>query len=215
MREALAARSERDFVSAAPAPRRARTSAATKAGAVWRRLLLFMRRRPSAVIGGFMVMAAAAAVTLNALTFQTKRHPAPLFAPKSGQASAAAPIATPAPLPPTRPAPAPVTAPQSPPVARPPASNRDPIGDMIRAGDGASGAARGIEAKAEPHRPVAAAQRALTKLGYGSLKADGIMGEGTRQAIERFERDRRVAVTRDLSPRTVRELSAQSGIPIE
>src|SRR5215210_2464508 len=114
-----------------------------------------MWRRPSAVIGGFMVMAAAAAVTLNALTFQTKRHPAPLFAPKSGQASAAAPIATPAPLPPTRPAPTSVTAPQSLPVARPPASKQDPIGDMIRAGDGA----RGIDAKAEPHRPVAAAQR--------------------------------------------------------
>jgi peptidoglycan hydrolase-like protein with peptidoglycan-binding domain len=86
---------------------------------------------------------------------------------------------------------------------------------MIRAGDGASNAARATEAKADQQRPVAAAQRALTKLGYGPLKADGIMGEGTRQALERFERDRRLAVTRDLSPRTIRELSAQAGVPIE
>ena len=70
-------------------------------------------------------------------------------------------------------------------------------------------------APAEPHRPVAAAQRALAKLGYGPLKADGVLGEGTRQAIERFERDRRLAVTRDLAPRTLKELSAQSGVAIE
>ncbi len=206
MREALAARSERDFISAAPAPRRARPSA-TKAGAIWLRLTLVVRRRPGAVVGGLAVAAAASAVALNALTFQTGRHPAPLFAPKSG------PVGAPAPLPPVRPAPAPVAPPPAP--AKPAAPARDPIGEMIRAGDGPSNSPRGAETKADPHRPVAAAQRALTKLGYGPLKADGLMGEGTRQALERFERDRRLAVTRDLSPRTTRELSAQAGVPIE
>jgi peptidoglycan hydrolase-like protein with peptidoglycan-binding domain len=62
---------------------------------------------------------------------------------------------------------------------------------------------------------VAAGQRALAKLGYGPLKADGIMGPGTRQAIERFERDRRLAVTGELGSRTARELAAQSGLPVE
>jgi hypothetical protein len=218
VREALAARSERDFISAAPGPRRAR-AAATRAGAVWRWLVLGVRRRPGAVAGGLAVAAAASAVALNALTFQTRRHPAPLFTPKTG-AAAPAPIAAP-PLPPVRPAappvpPAPAAAPlPQPTLAKPLASPRDPIGDMIRAGDGASNAARATEAKADQQRPVAAAQRALTKLGYGPLKADGIMGEGTHQALERFERDRRLAVTRDLSPRTIRELSAQAGVPIE
>ena len=218
MREALAARSERDFISAAPGPRRAR-AAATKAGAVWRWLVLGVRRRPGTVVGGLAVAAAASAVALNALTFQTRRHPAPLFTPKIG-AAASAPIAPPPP-PPARPAappvpPAPAAAPlPQPALMKPPASTRDPIGDMIRAGDGASGAARAAEAKADQQRPIAAVQRALNRLGYGPLKADGVMGEGTRQALERFERDRRLAVTRDLSPRTLRELSAQAGVAIE
>ena len=49
---------------------------------------------------------------------------------------------------------------------------------------------------------MAAAQRALTKLGYGTLKSDGAIGPGTRQAIEKFERDRRLPVTGDLNSRT-------------
>ena len=135
MREALAARSERDFISAAPAPRRARPSA-TKAGAIWLRLTLVVRRRPGAVVGGLAVAAAASAVALNALTFQTGRHPAPLFAPKSG------PVGAPAPLPPVRPAPAPVAPPPA-----PAAPARDPIGEMIRAGDGPSNSPAGPRRK--------------------------------------------------------------------
>lgn len=207
MREALAARSQRDFVSAAPAARRARGTAA-KAGAFWRGLIDGARRRPGSMIGGLAVMAAAAAVALNALAFQTKRHPAPLFAPKGGSAAAA--VVAP-PLPPARPASASAAAPVP---TKSPAPSRDPIGDMIRAGNGAAGAARAAEARGDP-RPVAAAQRALSRLGYGPLKSDGVMGEGTRQALERFERDRRLAVTRDLSSRTLRELSAQAGVAIE
>jgi peptidoglycan hydrolase-like protein with peptidoglycan-binding domain len=41
------------------------------------------------------------------------------------------------------------------------------------------------------------------------------MGPGTRQAIERFERDRRLPVTGEFTPRTVRELTAASGISVE
>jgi peptidoglycan hydrolase-like protein with peptidoglycan-binding domain len=69
--------------------------------------------------------------------------------------------------------------------------------------------------RAEPQRHVASAQRALLKLGYGPLKTDGIFGQETRQAIARFERDRRLTQTGELGPRTVRELSAQSGIRVE
>ena len=62
---------------------------------------------------------------------------------------------------------------------------------------------------------IAAAQRALNKLGYGPLKADGSIGPGTRQAIERFERDRRLAVTGEVGSRTARELASQSGLPVD
>jgi peptidoglycan hydrolase-like protein with peptidoglycan-binding domain len=41
------------------------------------------------------------------------------------------------------------------------------------------------------------------------------MGPGTRQAIERFERERKLTVTGELGPRTVRELAAAAGQPIE
>jgi peptidoglycan hydrolase-like protein with peptidoglycan-binding domain len=41
------------------------------------------------------------------------------------------------------------------------------------------------------------------------------MGPTTRQAIERFERERKIPVTGELGARTVRELAAQSGLPVE
>nr|WP_281409345.1 peptidoglycan-binding domain-containing protein [Microvirga terricola] len=61
---------------------------------------------------------------------------------------------------------------------------------------------------------VLSGQRALAKLGY-NVKPDGVMGAGTRQAIERFEQERRLPVTGDFSPRTIRELAAASGIAVQ
>src|SRR3954469_12057374 len=172
--------------------------------------LLFAVRRPALVLGTLVVLAACAAVALNALAWQTARHPAPLF-PRS-EPALRRPVVVPAPLPPARPpevavpatpAPAPV-----PPWAAAKPASRDPIGDLIRGVDPAS-VAKDASAK------VAAAQKALTRLGYGTLKSDGAIGPGTRQAIEKFERDRRLPVTGDLNPRTTRELSAQAGMPID
>jgi hypothetical protein len=96
----------------------------------------------------------------------------------------------------------------------------DPIGDLLRAQDSGSGNTRSNETRSSDTRsgdarPVAAAQRALVKLGYPVSKTDGRFGEETRVAIERFERDRKIPVTRELSPRTLRELSAASGTRIE
>ncbi|MFL5324510.1 MAG: peptidoglycan-binding protein [Microvirga sp.] len=210
MREALAARSGRDFMTTGAAPLAgsgkrfaARLGSALKAG------LLFAVRRPALVLGTLVVLAACAAVALNALAWQTTRHPAPLF-PRA-EPALRRPIVVPAPLPPARPpevaipaAPAPAAV--ASPAAKP--ASRDPIGDLIRGVDPAS-VAKDASAK------VAAAQRALTKLGYGTLKSDGAIGPGTRQAIEKFERDRRLPVTGDLNPRTTRELSAQAGMPID
>jgi peptidoglycan hydrolase-like protein with peptidoglycan-binding domain len=66
----------------------------------------------------------------------------------------------------------------------------------------------------DPGDAVLAGQRALARLGY-SVKVDGMMGAGTRQAIERFEQDRRLPVTGELNARTIRELSAASGIAVQ
>jgi hypothetical protein len=91
-----------------------------------------------------------------------------------------------------------------------PAAVRDPIADMIRMG-GAVPTPPANVGRQESAEPVLAAQRALAKLGY-SVKPDGMMGGETRTAIERFEQDRRLPVTGEFNPRTLRELSAASGI---
>jgi peptidoglycan hydrolase-like protein with peptidoglycan-binding domain len=104
------------------------------------------------------------------------------------------------------------------PQPAPRSASRDPIAELIRGSETtgtASPAPAAADGRQEPQPHVASAQRALVKLGYGPLKVDGIFGPETRQAIERFERDRRLTATGELGPRTVRELSALSGIRVE
>jgi hypothetical protein len=118
--------------------------------------------------------------------------------------------------PPVTPSHRPVPVVIAPPLQHIPQSQpvRSTIGDLIRLGD-APPIPPALVAKVEPSRLVTSGQRALAKLGYGPMKADGVLGPGTRQAIERFERDRRLTVTGDFTPRTARELAAASGLPVE
>jgi hypothetical protein len=214
VREVLAARSDRDFVSAGPR-RRSGTSEPSAGG----RLVAAALQRPGLVVGGLVVSAAATAIIVNALSFQSARHPAPFFAKAergaaAGRGGEAVPVF--APVPPSRPPSVDPSAGPSHTASR--SAARDPIAELIRGSDTTGSApppARPVDAKAEPQRQVASAQRALVKLGYGPLKTDGIFGQETRQAIARFERDRRLAPTGELGPRTARELSAQSGIRVD
>ncbi len=64
-------------------------------------------------------------------------------------------------------------------------------------------------------RRVAAVQRTLTQYGYGQLKPTGAVGSDTQAAIAKFERERKLPVTGQMSDRLVRELSAMVGHPIE
>jgi peptidoglycan hydrolase-like protein with peptidoglycan-binding domain len=84
-----------------------------------------------------------------------------------------------------------------PPVPVPPA-RIDPVGDLITTS-----------------RRVASVQRALTEYGYGQLKPTGTVGSDTQAAIQKFERDRKLPVTGQMSDRLVRELTAMTGKPIE
>lgn len=94
---------------------------------------------------------------------------------------------------------------------------RDQIAELIMNGDlrPPADVGRGDIARNDVKKPVLPAQKALLKLGYGPVKPDGRLGDEMRAALERFERDRRLPVTRDLSPRTTRELASASGIRIE
>ncbi|MEJ1936036.1 peptidoglycan-binding domain-containing protein, partial [Nostoc sp. NIES-2111] len=80
--------------------------------------------------------------------------------------------------------------------------SRDAIGEILRTG----------QASVAGDKAVLAAQRALNRLGYGPIKPDGIFGAGTRQAIEKFERDRKLPVTGEVNPRTAKELATASGL---
>jgi hypothetical protein len=90
---------------------------------------------------------------------------------------------------------------------------RDPIAEMIRLGGPVPTPPANV-GRPDAADIVLSGQRALARLGYG-VKVDGLMGPGTRQAIERFEQDRRLPVTGTFNSRTARELSAQSGIAVQ
>jgi Putative peptidoglycan binding domain len=85
------------------------------------------------------------------------------------------------------------------PSGRPPAPARnDPIAELIA-----------------PTKQLVAIQRALTDFGYGQIKPTGVYDPETKEAIEKFERDRRLPVTGQISDRLTRELAAMTGRPLE
>jgi peptidoglycan hydrolase-like protein with peptidoglycan-binding domain len=62
---------------------------------------------------------------------------------------------------------------------------------------------------------VLAVQRALAEYGYGQIKSTGAVDADTKVAIERFERERRLPITGQISDRFTRELAAVTGRPLE
>lgn len=66
-----------------------------------------------------------------------------------------------------------------------------------------------------PPKRVLAVQRALADFGYGQIKATGVYDAGTAAAVEKFERDRRMPVTGQISDQFVRELASMTGRPLE
>ena len=88
--------------------------------------------------------------------------------------------------------------PQGGPAASPQPARIDPIAELIA-----------------PPKRVLAIQRALADFGYGQIKPTGNYDADTRAAIEKFERDRRLPVTGEISDRVVREHAAKTGRPLE
>jgi hypothetical protein len=64
-------------------------------------------------------------------------------------------------------------------------------------------------------RRVAAVQRSLTEYGYGQLKPTGTVGSDTQAAIQKFERERKLPVTGQVSDRLVKELGVVIGRPVD
>lgn len=240
----MAARAYDDPPVTEPRMRRSRATQASRRlpPIAWFRQKL--RRRPVTTLAYCAFAAAGLYLVVNAVAFQTASIPRAFLgdnSPRSVQAPPAPPVrpaelaAQPQPAavaqrtqtqaaPSVASQPTPPTA-QRPQPVREPSAPRDPLGDLIRTGQVTNGDP--VPAMRPPapivqtaslstdNRPVMAAQRALNRAGFGPITADGRFGEQTRAAIERFERDRKIPVTRDLSPRTLRELTTVTGMRME
>jgi hypothetical protein len=165
---------------------------------------------PKDTLAVFVAVAAATIILSNALFLQKGRHPSPMFdaapnlistrsmpaprprpaAPVEAKTPEAAPtkienlIAGPTAVP------SPVPRPQMP-VAN---ASRDPLAGLIAS-----------------DRRTIAAQKALTEFGFGQIKPTGIVGPETKAAVEKFERERRLPVTGQLSDRVMREIATVTG----
>jgi hypothetical protein len=181
-------------------------------------LTLLLKCRKDAV-AGIVASAAVVAILVNALMLQAGRHPSPMF-----ETTVASPIAV-------APAPAPRAMPAAPAsettglLPRPrPAEARaadsgkadDPMGALVRttSQSGAGTVHTDATPAANGSARVAAVQRALTDYGYGQLKATGTIGADTQAAIQRFERERKLPITGQMSDRLVKELGLATGKPI-
>lgn len=66
--------------------------------------------------------------------------------------------------------------------------------------------------ESDPH--LQKIQKALSELGYGPLKADGVMGANTTAAIKRFELDRGLPLTGEPGSETIERLEMVSGLSL-
>jgi hypothetical protein len=200
---------------------------------------------PKDTVAGAIAFAAVSAIIGNAIFMQAGRHPSPMFGGSVGVPTAAlapaSPLPRPRPIeadirpPETRSAEVKsveVRSVESRPVEAKPAESRavDPLANLVKATGTASVAANAPAANvmrppasipsthSDPvtssHR-VASVQRALTEYGFGQLKPTGTVGADTQAAIQKFERDRKLPVTGQMSDRLVRELTTMTGRPID
>ena len=159
--------------------------------------------RPARTIAGATLAAILTGIVVNALVMQKERHSAPFFAAPKPAAPAAEPPARLAPAlaesapavtePPVRPANLGAAADPAP---LPPSRSGDPIRDLLR----------GEPVKEATHLTISA-QNALIKLGF-AIKADGVEGASTGQAILQFERAHGLTLSSEITARLVKQLSA-------
>ena len=72
-----------------------------------------------------------------------------------------------------------------------------------------------VAADAAPDERVAAVQTALSRAAYGQIKADGVFGPQTRDAIIRFQQDHGLPATGEISDALVVELRAAGALESE
>jgi Putative peptidoglycan binding domain len=194
---------------------------------------------PKDMVAGALAVAAVCAIITNALFLQAGRHPSPMFGSVVTLPAPALAVASPLPRPRpvdaavklAEPAPAePKSAEVKPVEAKPVETksadprNSDPMTNLVVKSTTAPSSVMRPPAPIPSHgditqstgaRRVAAVQRALTQYGYGQLKPTGTIGAETQAAISKFERDRKLPVTGQMSDRVVKELAAMIGHSID
>jgi hypothetical protein len=198
---------------------------------------------PKDALAGALALTAVLAIIVNAVFMQTARHPSPLFGTTLPAAKTVTPL--PAVQKAATVSVAPVQAIPAPQAATSPLPRPRPVEAEVRPGDALGNLVRSTSAPAPPTttsapRPpvaipvsaapvkgdpvanlivssarVAAVQRALTDYGYGQIKATGTVGADTQAAIQKFERERKLPLTGQMSERLVRELGLATGRSFE
>jgi hypothetical protein len=191
---------------------------------------------PKDMIAGALAFAAVSAIIANALFLQAGRHPSPMFGSVFAM-PAASPLPRPRPVEADTSLAEPKLADPRPfesrlfesrlaeqkPVERPAEPKAaDQLTNLVKATNPQPAVSANvlrppapIPAAAVGARRVAAVQRTLTEFGYGQLKPTGTVGSDTQAAIQKFERERKLPVTGQMSDRLVRELTVMIGHPID
>lgn len=164
------------------------------------RMSRILARRPKDAVSLCLAFAATGFILINALFLQVGSHPAPIFA----NATAGAPSAA------------------TGTIAKTPSSRRSNTAALgSAAGNTNALAPRAADNRQdpiaellEPSNRMIAVQRALAEFGYGQIKPTGTLGPETRAAIEKFERERNLPVTGQISDRLTRELATMKGSPL-
>ena len=221
-------------------PRRRRGARAVAVEADERGLLMrVFLHSPKDMIAGLLAAAAISAIVANALFLQAGRHPSPMFGATASAPAQPVPRSRPVEaatrsIEPT-PADVKVAEPKAELKAEPRSESKpDVISSFVTKTTAppppvaAPAAAASSTAIVRPPAPVpvatpqtatgrkiAAVQRTLTDYGYGQLKPTGTIGADTQAAITKFERDRKLPVTGQMSDRLVKELSVMTGRPID
>jgi hypothetical protein len=199
---------------------------------------------PRDTLAGLVALTAVLAIIVNAAFLQAGRHPSPLFGTVLPPAKSASPPPViqkteTVPVAPVQQAMAPPQATTASPMPRPrpvEAEVRpgDPLGNLVRSTSAPAPAAPVANAPRPPaaipaaaakndqvasmivsSQRVVAVQRALTDYGYGQIKATGTVGADTQAAIQKFERERKLPLTGQMSERLVRELGLATGRSFE
>ncbi len=226
-----------------PRRRRGAGAVASEADAERGFAMRILLQSPKDTIAGAFAFAVVVAIIANALFLQAGRHPSPMFGSTVAMPAALATVnllprprpveADTAQIEPKLADPKPVEPKVAEPRVvepKPDAKSADPLANLVKATSAAPMVSSNIarppapipvssrsETIANPSvsRRVAAVQRALTEFGYGQLKPTGAIGTDTQAAIQKFERERKIPVTGQMSDRLVRELTAMIGHSID